>query len=240
LKRGTRLSMAWVNNRSEELTETQWQRMQEEANKYRGDMNAGGTPILDGMDVKTIQSTNKDMEFKDLQEQMFLRISMIYGIPLPMITNAAATMNNLSVSQLQLWDNATIPLTKYLYADMTRLLMPRYPGSENLIFKFNEKDIPALRERLIETTKKQADIKVNTPNELRSETGYESLDEGGDMVLGPSNQVPIGTDADTSDATSNASSKFTQMMKGVKDSSGNQKYSDEYIRSIAKEKGLCP
>ncbi len=124
LKRGTRLSMAWVNNRGEELTETQWQRMQEKANKYRGEHNAGGTPVLDGMDVKTIQATNRDMEFKELQTATLSQISMIYGIPLPMITNSAATMNNLGTSNVQLWDNAITPLTTYLYAELTRLLMP--------------------------------------------------------------------------------------------------------------------
>ena len=240
LKRGTRLSMAWVNNRGEELTDKQWERMQEEANKYRGDMNAGGTPVLDGMDVKTIQATNRDMEFKDLQEKTVSQISMIYGIPLPMITNAAATMNNLGTSNVQLWDNAVTPLTEYLYAELTRLLMPRYDNSENLEFRFNEMDIPALRSRLITTTKEQASMNINTTNELRGETGYESLADGGDVVTGPGGNDPIGTDADTTDQSSTAPTKFMQQMKGVLNLDGTRTYTDEYIMNLAREKGLCP
>lgn len=239
LKRGTRLSMAWVNNRGEELTDKQWERMQEEANKYRGESNAGGTPILDGMDVKPIQATNRDMEFKELQDAMFSRISIQYGIPLPMITNTASTFNNLETSQLQLWDNALSPLCKYLYAELTQLLMPRYDGSEKLEFKFNEKDIPALRGRLIETTRKQAEIQINSIDELRNETGYESLEEGGEVVLRPSTQVPIGVDGDHSDESATAADKFIRMMEGVKDSKGQRVYSDDYILELAREKGLC-
>lgn len=239
LKRGTRLSMAWVNNRGEELTDKQWARMEEQANKYRGSSNAGGTPILDGMDVKTIQATNRDMEFKDLQEQMFSRISIQYGIPLPMITNSASTFNNLETSQLQLWDNALSPLCKYLYAELTQLLMPRYENSSELELRFNEKDIPALRGRLIETTRKQAEIQINSIDELRNETGYESLEEGGEVVLRPSTQVPIGSDGDTSDQSSTAADKFIRMMEEVKDSKGDRVYSDDYILELAREKGLC-
>lgn len=239
LKRGTRLSMAWVNNRGEELTETQWQRMQEEANKYRGDMNAGGTPVLDGMDVKTIQATNRDMEFKDLQEKTVAQISMIYGIPLPMITNAAATMNNLGTSNVQLWDNAITPLTTYLYAELTRLLMPRYDNSENLIFRFNEMDIPALRNRLLASTKEQADIGVNSTNELRSEIGYEDLPEGGDALPGSSNNDNVSANI-PDDSNDSGAEKFMQMMERVKNLDGSRTYSDESIMNIARERGLCP
>lgn len=243
LKRGTRLSMAWVNNRQEELTETQWARMQEEANKYRGEHNAGGTPVLDGMDVKSIQSTNREMEFKDLQAATIVQISVVYGIPLPMITNEASTMNNLSTSGVQLHDNAITPLTTYLYAELTSLLMPRYDNSENLEFRFNEMDISALRNRLIASTKEQADIGINSTNELRGEIGYEDLAEGGDTMPGASdnNPPPADDNNDSDDDNSDdGAEKFFQMMERVKDIDGKRTYTDEYIMDMARERGICP
>lgn len=199
LKRGTRLSLAWVNNRGEELTDVQWDRLQEQAQKYAGDVNAGGTPILDGMDVKDIQSTNKDMEFKDLQEAMVSRISTVYGIPLPLLLSASMTLNNLETSMLQFFDRAVLPLTNRLYNELTRFLMPRYPDSENLEFRFNESDISSLRARMIETAKKQSEVAVNTDNELRTTMGYEPLVTGGDVVFKPMGSVPQGVDGFTDD-----------------------------------------
>ncbi len=239
LKRGTRLSMAWVNNRGEALTEIQWSRMQEEAQKYAGDLNAGGTPILDGMDVKTIQQTNREMEFKDLQEAMLSRISTVYGIPLALLLDKAMTLNNLETSMLQLFDNAVIPLTNYLYAEMTQFLLRRYKDSENLEFRFNEGDISALRLRIIETTERQAKIGVNTIDETRALLGDEALETGGGTVLVPSTMVPVGTDGFTDDNLAKpTASKFTELMREVKTTDGNRVYSDDDIERICQERHL--
>ena len=239
LKRGTRLSMAWVNNKGLELTEVQWSRMQEEAEKYKGDQNAGGTPILDGMDVKTIQQTNRDMEFKDLQEAMLSRISTVYGIPLALLLDKSMTLNNLETSMLQLFDNAVIPLTNYLYAEMTQFILRRYPDSEDLEFRFNEGDITALRVRIIETAERQNKLGVNTIDEIRTLIGDEALATGGDVVLVPSTMIPVGDDGFTDDnLTRPTASKFAQLMREVKSVDGVRCYTDAEIDKIAIERGL--
>jgi HK97 family phage portal protein len=132
LKRGSRPSMAWVNNRGEELTENQWQRLQDEAAKYSGSANAGSTPILDGMDVKEMSQNNRDMQFKELQDATRASIANVYGIPLALISDAVMTFNNLETSQTQFYENAVVPQMDYLTDELTRLLMYRYEGSENL------------------------------------------------------------------------------------------------------------
>lgn len=194
LKRGSRMSVAWVNNRGEELTETQWERLQEQANKYKGDVNAGGTPILDGMDIKDIQAKNTDMQFKELQEAMLSRISIVYGIPLAMLLDKSMTLNNLETSGLLLYDNAVMPLAVYMYDELTRFLLPRYKNTENLTFKFSESDIPVLRPRVLENAKRQKELNVNTMNEIRTAIGDKPLDEGGDTVFISSTLVPAGVD----------------------------------------------
>ena len=192
LKRGTRLSMAWVNNSGTPLTDGQWDRMQEEAAKYKGDSNAGGTPVLDGMDVKTIQQTNRDMEFGELQQSMYSKISTAYKIPLAFLLPGTMTMNNVENSMLQFFDLAALPLTNRIYNELTLLLMPRYQGSENLKFSFNQNDIPALRTRVLENAKKQKDVDASTINELRQKLGDEPLSDGGDEVYRPMGLVPVG------------------------------------------------
>lgn len=208
LKRGTRMSLAWVNNRGEELTDKQYERMQAEAAKYSGDANAGGTPILDGMDVKAIQQSNKDMEFKDLQEAMFERTSITYGIPLPLLINSAMTLNNLETSMLQFFDRAVLPLTNRLYGELSRFILPRYKDGEDLEFRYNEVDITALKARMIETAKRQSEVGVNTDNELREVLGYDELPEGGDQVWKRMGMVPVGEMGDQDPATEEAKTIF--------------------------------
>lgn len=231
LRRGTKLSLAWVNNRGEELTDKQWDRLQAEAQKYAGAENAGGTPILDGMDVKPIQQTNRDMEFKDLQEAMLSRVSTVYGIPLALLLPASMTLNNLETAMLQFFDKAILPLTGRIYDELTRFVLHRYPDSENLEFRFNENDISALRLRMIETAKSLNEINVNTLDELRSAIGYEALAEGGDVILKPATLVPVGSDAFTDDelATPTATSKFRELM-------GRAGYSHKDIQDIIDRK----
>lgn len=194
LKRGTRLSMAWVNNSDVPLTDSQWDRMQEEAAKYSGDSNSGGTPVLDGMDVKTIQQTNRDMEFKSLQDDMLARVSSTYRIPLALLLPATMTLNNLETSMLQLFDNAVLPLASRIYSELTRMLMPRYPGSENLCLGYNENDITALRVRTLNNAKLTSEIDVNTIDEVRNLIGNKPLAKGGDQVYRGATLIPVGED----------------------------------------------
>lgn len=246
LKRGTRLSMAWVNNRGEELTDKQWERMQEEAQKYAGDMNAGGTPILDGMDVKLTQQSLRDMEFKDLQDSMIRRISNNYNIPLALILDSTMTLNNLETSMLQLYDRAVIPLTNYIYAELDRFLLPRYKNTENLKFAFYPDDIEALRVRTVESVKKQAEIGINTINELRTALGDEALGEGGDVLHKPSINVPVASDQFTEDNLAKPIKKMedldrdhvTKLLERIKDGAGDRRYTDDQIKSICDEKGI--
>lgn len=215
LKRGTKLSLAWVNNRGEELTDIQWNRLQEEAQKYMGDVNAGGTPILDGMDVKPIQQTNRDMEFKDLQEAMLARISIAYGIPLALLVPESMTLNNLETSLLQFFDRTILPLTNRHYDELSRFILPRYEDTADLEFRYNEQEISAVRARMIATAKDLNEISVNTIDEIRSVIGYEGLAAGGDVILRPSTLVPVGEDAFTQDEPMKptATEKFRALMR---------------------------
>ena len=228
LKRGTKLSLAWVNNRGEELTDKQWLRLQSEAQKYSGAHNAGGTPVLDGMDVKEVQAKNRDMEFRDLQRDMIARVSTVYGIPLALMLDTAMTLDNLKTAGLQLWDNALTPLTASLQAELTRFLLPRYPNSESLELRMNEGDIPALRPRVLDNAGTQNALGVNTLNEIRTIIGDEQLETGGDVILVPNTMVPVGEDGHTDDNLTRPvdvkSSRFRHALLQLKSRDGTPRY----------------
>lgn len=232
LKRGTKLSLAWVNNRKEELTDKQWARMQEEAAKYSGENNVGGTPVLDGMDVKAIQQTNRDMEFKSLQESMLSRISSNYRIPLALLLSQSMTLNNLETSMLQLFDNAVIPLRKKINNELTRFLMPRYKNSENLVYAINENDIGPLQSRLIERAEKLKQINSLTDDEIRTVLGYDPLPSGGDVIWRPSGLLPSGfLELDSEELSKPVDSKFQQMLL-------ERGYSEEEVLRLSTEAGM--
>tara|TARA_Y100000310_G_scaffold320268_1_gene376539 strand:+ start:1482 stop:2936 length:1455 start_codon:yes stop_codon:yes gene_type:complete len=250
LKRGTRLSMAWVNTGDTELSPTQYERMQQEAQKYSGDTNAGGTPILDGMDVKTIQQTNRDMEFGKLQDSMLARISNTYRIPLALLLDSTMSYNNLETSIVQLYDTSVLPLAKRLYCELTRFLLPRYKNSENLEFRYNENDIPAVRARIIDTTKRQQEVGVNTVDELRDLLGDEPLGGEADNVFISSTMVPLTMAATpTPEQPANPPEEeieeerssfdiFYSTLSKALDDDGNRVYSESEIIDIATRKGL--
>jgi len=233
LERGSRLSMVWINNRAEELTETQWQRIQEEAEKYRGSKNAGGNPVLDGMDVREMQASNRDMEYQKLQTDMLTRTSVTYGIPLPFLLAQSMTLNNLTTASVQLYDMAVLPLTNFLYAEMTRFLMPRYKGSENLEFRANPNDIESLRTRLIDATAKESLIGVSTDNELRAVIGHANIGADGDTVYKPANMIPAGESAIDGASDKSLAARFIKNLENSLDANGDRKFTDAQIIDIA-------
>lgn len=233
LKRGTRLSMVWSYKPGvdgEPLSKAQLERLQEQAQKYMGDENAGATPVLDQMEVTPVQQSNRDMEFNDMQDTMEARINKVFDIPLAKITTSAMTLNNLETAQLQFYDDAVLPLATYLYAELNRVLLPRYPDTENLELRYNEHDIPALKVRIIANAKEQHSIGVNTPDETRAALGYEGLESGGDTILVPANLVPLGEDAYTEDElTEPTATKARRYLKKCKKDDGSPRYTDEEI-----------
>jgi HK97 family phage portal protein len=252
LQRGARPSMIWQNARPEMLTQDQWDRAQEMSQKYSGSQNAGGIPILDGLEARPVSSSNNEMQFRDLQKDMFERINVSFDIPLPMVTSTANTFNNYETAQVALWDNANMPLSRILYGALTKSLSPRYKA-DGLKYTIDPIDVEPLRRRAIETAKLQNETNINTINEMRNTIGYEDGDKEWDEIYAPMNQTPLGTAAalmgnpdannpmnqakDKNDADAEASKKFRLLLLEMKTEDGSQKYSEKDIDSMAIDAG---
>ncbi len=250
LEKGANISMAWVNNSGSELTPVQYERIKAEAQNYVGPLNAGGTLVLDGMDVTPIGQSNKDMDWLNLMNFMLTKTSNIFDIPLPFLVETSMTLNNLQVSNLQLYDNAVLPLAKRLYKELTELLMHRYPDGDNLELRFNENDIPALRMRNVESAKLQKDIGVNTTNEIRELLGDKPISDGqgGDSILVPSTLLPLDMVGDNENSNQDSSTQqnepksafddFYNVMSRAVDESGKRIYKESEIVDLALHRGL--
>jgi|TARA_R110000765_G_scaffold46663_1_gene96207 HK97 family phage portal protein len=254
LKRGARPSMVWQNTKPEMLTDEQWTRAQQMSQKYAGSQNAGGIPILDGLDAKPVSSSNNEMQFRDLQKDMFERINVIYDIPLPMVTSTANTFNNYETAQVSLWDNAVMPLANVLYAALTKALLPRYDAA-GLSYSLDPIDVIPLRRRAIETAKLQHETNINTVNEIRNLIGYDDGDKAWDEIYAPLNQMPLGygsqvmgdPDAnnpsnqmnDQSRNDEESSKKFRMILSEMKTEGGKAKYTAEEIDVMAADSGYA-
>lgn len=188
LKNGSRPAGAWVNNRGEELTNTQFERIQEESRKFQGSDNAGRPLILDGLDYKEMSQNNRDMQFKELQDSMLSRIANVYGVPLALILDSTMTLNNLQTARLHLDKDAVIPLAKRINEELTKFLLSRYPDSEYLEFAVDISSIESLKPEVLANSLLMKQIGVNTKNEIRSELGYTHIDGGDDL---PSEQPQL-------------------------------------------------
>jgi HK97 family phage portal protein len=242
LKRGARPSLALVNTSGVELTEDQYQRLVDQMTLYSGSQNAGTIPILDGVDAKEVSQSNKDMQFKELHDSTKAAIYNIYGIPLAMTSDSAMTFNNLETSQLQFYDNAVIPQLRTLTVELTRLLMYRYKNSENLEITCSPNDIEALKPRALDNATKLNALNVSTMNEVRSMIGEKPLDSGGNVIYGPTTNMPIAGEKseletaqeqqapapapDAAEATEDNKKQFILEMKKTTD------YSDEKINQL--------
>jgi len=245
LVRGARPSMIWQNNRPEMLTQEQWDRAKEMSQKYSGSKNAGGIPLLDGLEAKPISSSNNEMQFRDLQKDMFERINVCYDIPLPMVTSTANTFNNYETAQVSLWDNAIMPLGGVLNEHLTKALAPRF-DAEGYHYAIDEADVEPLRKRTIETAKIQNEINVNSIDEIRELINYAPYPKVGGDIYAPLNIMPLGSgamvigDPDANNPANQAADKdrdaaakkFRLLLSEMKTEDGARKYTDNEIEVL--------
>lgn len=167
-----------------------------------GASNAGriATVSSSDMEIHEAGTTNKDMDYAELdavaREALFLR----YKIPLPLVSNDASTDNNMEHSVYHLYDRAVLPLADILLDGLGRFLLPRYGLDPSRIsLTFNPETIDALVNRRVKMLLDRKNLAVETINELRAQLPNREPIEGGDVLYQASTQVPIGTDLFTDD-----------------------------------------
>jgi len=202
LDNGGRLSLLISFNDEDMITESEHdQRKQRIQEDFGG--NAGKIGVISGADISSVKEfgvNNKDMDYAELETFAGYAIYLRYNVPLALVTNDAATFNNMQTGIELLYDMAIIPLANILFEGLSDLLLHRF-GLDPKKFKitYNPESIDALKKRKIEEVKKRQEIGVETDNELRSLLPNREPVEGGDVLYKSSNFLPIGTDLYTDD-----------------------------------------
>lgn len=167
-----------------------------------GASNAGRIAVVSSSDMEIHEAgtTNKDMDYAELdsvaREALFLR----YKIPLPLVSQDASTDNNMEHAVYHLYDRAVLPLADVLLDGLGRFLLPRFgldPARVSLTF--NPESIDALVDRRVKMLLDRQKLGVETINELRAQLPNREPLEGGDTLYQASTLVPVGTDMFTDD-----------------------------------------
>lgn len=167
-----------------------------------GASNAGRIAVVSSSDMEIHEAgtTNKDMDYAELdavaREALFLR----YKIPLPLVSNDASTDNNMQHAVFHLYDRAVLPLADVLLDGLGRMLLPRYGlDPQRARLTYNPESIEALVARRVDMLLARQKLGVETINELRAQLPNREPLEGGDTLYQASTLVPVGADLFTDD-----------------------------------------
>lgn len=167
-----------------------------------GENNAGGIAVISAADttINEVGKSNKDMDYAKLDTIASNIIFLRYKIPLPLVTNDAATFNNMQTAIGLLFSQAVLPHAKTVFGGLSKFLLPRYgldPSEWQITF--DPLSIPAIKAATLDDIAKRKTINIETTNELRAEMGKEPISEGADKLYQAANLVEVGTDLFTDD-----------------------------------------
>ena len=216
---------------------------------HAGANNAGRTIVLEqGQKFEQTTFSNRDMDYEKMQERVTKLLYMTNKIPLPIISAESMTYNNREVANLDLYDNAVMPLIRILFDKLHQYLMPRYrqKDSNNFKLEYEESKVPALAVRRYETLLRQRKLGIFSINELRQEIKYENAVGGSGVYAengsfpvaqvpdGSADQEPLTQDFDNDNDTVEEEKKlsFFHAGKNMKNPDGTNAFSFEELKKI--------
>lgn len=250
LKNGARPGGSFSTTNDIPLSDEQFQRLDEQITLYyQGEANAGRPLLLENTVWTDHIVNNRDMDYATMRKGIMEMIYARYDVPLSLISTDTMTYDNYETGRVTLYDSAVLPLAKTLYEQLAILLLPRYEDNfMDYEFKYEESDIPALEMRRNQKIKLRKEIGVNTLNELRKFLGDEQL-EGGDVLLRPSNEIPVAMDLYTDDEVTRRNQndekadsaniiEFKNVLRSYKKTDGSRMYTEKQIAEKAKHYGI--
>lgn len=162
-------------------------------NYYQGSSNAGNVLILDGVkEFKELSINNKDMDFKELKNQVSQQIYSNLKIPKPLTDSNTMTYSNFKEALFMLYYLNVIPVSNFIFEKLTQFLMPRYKDGDKYEITFDTRDIPALQVVQDEQLERLYGQGILNMNEARRLADYDDIGEDGEAYYVRTNMTPIG------------------------------------------------
>lgn len=144
---------------------------------FQGSANAGEVPVLTGgAEWKQTSLSPLDMDFGNSMTEAKKLIAGVYGVPLPLIDNEAATFANMEMAKERFYIDTVLPLANEWLEAFGAWLLPAW--GDDLTLCIDMDDIPALeavRNRKFDRVMKALGQGIITMDEARDEIGYAPL-----------------------------------------------------------------
>lgn len=145
---------------------------------FQGSQNAGEIPVLTGgAEWKQTSLSPLDMDFATSMTEAKKLIAGVFGVPLPLIDNEAATFANMEMAKERFYIDTVIPLANEWLEAFGAWLLPAF--GPDLSFCVDMDDIPALeavRNRKFDRVMKALSAGLISIDEARDEIGYDPMD----------------------------------------------------------------
>lgn len=159
---------------------------------YSGTSNAGRAVVIksDSLDIVNAQSSNRDMEYSNLQNHGEIVIFRHMGIPLPLVLDSTMTLSNFNSALIAFYSMTAKPTLESLLTKFNEFFIKELGENKKLII--DESAIEVLTQKKSEEINKLAESGIYSINELREQADLAPLADGGDAVMGKSGTTPIG------------------------------------------------
>lgn len=159
---------------------------------FTGSLNAGRNIVAPvPIEYQNFLINTRDMDFIKLITNSRTEIYSIYSIPLPLVEKDTMTMNNYSKAVEAFYDMAVLPRARHILKQVGSFILSRYKNGNRYEFTIDERCLGALKERAFTRAKDMRSISAFSENEIRSEVGYEAIDNG-DEILRPATLLSSG------------------------------------------------
>jgi hypothetical protein len=133
------------------------------------------------------------MDFVNLINESAKDIYNVFRIPLPLVTTETMTHGNYETSIYALYDLAVLPKAKFLFKNIGDFILARYKDGDRFRLVIDDREIPALKQRLLERGQAMRNIFAFSQDEIRGEVGYEITgDKTGKNVYIPATYIEAG------------------------------------------------
>jgi HK97 family phage portal protein len=198
LANGMRPSGAFVSEAP--LSQTQYERLKEEAKNYQGAANTGKPLILEGgLKWQQISYNPDQFDWSSAQKILLREIAVVLGVAPELIGEPEfKTYSNFQEANRQLYSNTVIPLAEMIIEEFNRELSRYF---SNILIAIDYDSIDALQEEQSHTwdrAVKGVQAGILTPNEARELLGYKPI-KGGNYTMVSANLIPMGLGIDESE-----------------------------------------
>lgn len=175
------------------LEEEQHKRLEEQLEeKMMGYKNAGRPPVFEaGIKWQSFAITPRDMDWINSDKLNTRKICAVFNVAPELIGDAEnKTYSNYQEARKSLYMENILPLMDFLRDEYNNWLTPAW-GDDRLFLEYDKDAIEAIKEEMNAVYERQEKAWWRTINEKRRACGDDDIGKAGDVIMVPSNFIPL-------------------------------------------------